>query len=96
MMKMKEPLQEKHHQKTAKHPLHRVVNGMRVLDGMRDQVQQRHAQHEAGDETDGGLQSRVGQVHQHRQPASGEGGDQYQRAIDDEQPSRGIHAFVYD
>ncbi len=96
MMEVEEPLQEKHHEKTTQHPCHGSVNRMGLFDGVRNQVQQRHAEHETGDKADGGLQARVRQAHEHGQPSPGQRGDQYDRRVGDQQSDRGIHARDYD
>lgn len=59
-MKMKEPLEKKHYQEPSEHPRRRPIQRMQLFVGVRQEMQQRDAEHQAGHETDGHLQTRVG------------------------------------
>src|SRR5690606_30930706 len=70
VMKMKKPLQKKHHQKPDHHPPHGDVDLPALVVAVRNHVQQADAQHHTGHHADGHLHSGMSDAHEHRnQPA---------------------------
>ena len=94
VMKMKKPLQKKHGEEPAQHPVHRASQRMQLLRRVRQKMQQGDAEHEARDKADGHLQTGVGQVDEERQPAARQRGEQYEQAIKNQQPRGRNHGLV--
>ncbi len=92
VMKMKEALDKKHRQKTAEHPFSRLVERMQLLIGVRQKMEQGDAEHQSGDEADGNLQPRVGEMDEQQKPAARQRSQQDQRAVKCQQP-RGRHGI---
>src|SRR5262245_49419484 len=55
-------------------------------------MEQGDPEHEAGDEADGHLEACMSELDDQREPASGEGGEQHQCAVGEQQPPGRNHA----
>ena len=94
VMKMEEALQEKHREKTTQHPFHRAVQRLQMFVGIGQKMQERKAEHQAGDEADGDLQARVRESDDERQPTAGQGGDKHEHTVNRQQPTGRNHVPV--
>ena len=77
VVEVEKALDEEHRQETAEQPVHGFVERMQLLLGVRQKMEQRDAEHEAGDKADGDLQPRVRQVNGEQEPAARERSEQH-------------------
>jgi hypothetical protein len=94
VMKMKEPLEEKHGQEPAEHPAHGAVQRLQIFIRIRQKMEQGDAQHQAGNKTDGNLQARMGKPNDDRQPTARQRRNENESAINRQQPTGRNHAPV--
>ena len=81
MVEVKEPLNEKHHQKSTEQPPGRAVDGMQLMPGMRQKVQDADAEHQAGDKARCHLQPSVRQPDEQWNPPARQRSQQDRSAI---------------
>jgi hypothetical protein len=78
----KEPLEEEHHQEAAQGQTHGLVHRMVLVKGVRNEMQQRHAEHQSRNKTYRRLQPRMGEPHRQQQPTPRQRRQQYEYAVD--------------
>jgi hypothetical protein len=70
MMKVKEPLNEEHDGESREYPGRSPIDAFGFLHGVRQQVQNTHAEHQASNEARGYLQAGTGQSHPKWNPSA--------------------------
>jgi hypothetical protein len=90
-----EPLEKEHYEEAAQNPLHGLVQGMALMKGMGNKVEQGHAEHEAGDKAHRRLEPRMSQMQGQQRPAARQRGEQHQNAVDGQCRSSGQDQSVH-
>jgi len=91
----KKPLQEEHRQKPGQDIPHGLHDREVLMNRVRDEVEQCHAQHQPGHEARRDLQPQVGQAHGQQNPATRQGGQRHQQTIARELRGRGNEEVVH-
>ncbi len=89
MVEMKEALNEKHHDKSTQDPTDRSINALELIKGVRQQVENSHAEHQSSHEAGRQLQPSMRQPDEQGNPSASEGRRENEQAINREQLDRG-------
>jgi hypothetical protein len=72
-----------------------AMHGMRFSDRVRDEMQQRHAKHEAGNEADGCLQAGVSEADPRGHPATSQRGEKRAARVEADHRCGVVHGVTH-
>ncbi len=89
MVKREEPLEQEHDEETGEHPRCGGMDGAEFVACVGEEAEEGQPEHEAGDETDGGLKAGVGEPDEVREGTAGDRRQQCQEAVAGKDGRRG-------